>query len=108
MREASEYVTGRVPGSTLMPMTRLTAHLGELDKSRPVYVVCASGNRSAAMTDLLFASGYDAVLGHRWHDRLGPLRTAARDRCPDHPLTAPATVSAGLVRKETNMTSTPT
>jgi rhodanese-related sulfurtransferase len=25
-----------------------------------VYVVCASGNRSAAMTDLLRASGYDA------------------------------------------------
>ncbi|MEN3124050.1 rhodanese-like domain-containing protein [Janibacter sp. LM] len=60
VREASEYVAGRVPGATLMPMTRLTAHLGELDKTRPVYVVCASGNRSAAMTDLLVRSGYDA------------------------------------------------
>ena len=60
VREADEYVTGHVPGATLMPMTRLTAHLGELDKTRPLYVVCASGNRSAAMTDLLVASGYDA------------------------------------------------
>ena len=32
----------------------------DLDKARPVYVVCASGNRSAAMTDLLRGSGYDA------------------------------------------------
>lgn len=60
VREASEYVAGHVPGATLMPMTRLTAHLGDLDKTRPVYVMCASGNRSAAMTDLLVASGYDA------------------------------------------------
>lgn len=60
VREASEYVTGHVPGAALVPMTRLTAHLGELDKNRPVYVVCASGNRSAAMTDLLVAGGYDA------------------------------------------------
>lgn len=60
VRGADEHVTGHVPGATLMPMTRLTAHLGELDKTRPLYVVCASGNRSAAMTDLLVASGYDA------------------------------------------------
>jgi len=60
VREASEYVAGHVPGATLMPMTRLTAHLDKLSKTRPVYVVCASGNRSAAMTDLLVASGYDA------------------------------------------------
>jgi rhodanese-related sulfurtransferase len=59
-REASEYAAGHVPGATLVPMTRLTAHLGELDRTRPLFVVCASGNRSAAMTDLLVASGYDA------------------------------------------------
>ncbi len=60
VREPDEYVAGHVPGAALMPMTRLTAHLGELDKTRPLYVVCASGNRSGAMTDLLVASGYDA------------------------------------------------
>jgi rhodanese-related sulfurtransferase len=60
VREPGEYVAGHVPGSTLVPMGQLTSRLGELDKTRPVYVVCASGNRSAAMTDLLRASGYDA------------------------------------------------
>ena len=60
VREASEYAAGRVPGAVLMPMSRLASRMGELDKTRPVYVVCASGNRSAAMTDLLVANGFDA------------------------------------------------
>ena len=60
VREPGEYVAGHVPGSALMPMGQLASRLGELDKARPVYVVCASGNRSAAMTHLLRASGYDA------------------------------------------------
>ena len=60
VREPGEYVTGHVPGTTLIPMGQLSSRLGELDKSRPVYLVCASGNRSAAMTDLLRAAGFDA------------------------------------------------
>ena len=60
VREPGEYVTSHVPGTTLIPMGQLSSRLGELDKSRPVYLVCASGNRSAAMTDLLRAAGYDA------------------------------------------------
>ena len=60
VRELDEYASGHVPGATPVPMSRLAARLTELDKTRPVYVVCASGNRSAAMTDLLAANGYDA------------------------------------------------
>ena len=60
VREASEYVTGHVPGAKLVPMTPLSFRIGEIDKTRPVYVICASGNRSAAMTDVLVAAGYDA------------------------------------------------
>jgi rhodanese-related sulfurtransferase len=41
-------------------MGQLPSRLGELDRNRPVYVVCASGNRSAAMTDVLVANGFDA------------------------------------------------
>lgn len=81
VREASEYAAAHVPGATLMPMTRLTAHLNELDRTRPGYVVCASGNRSAAMTDLLVASGYDAysVTGGTtaWAHSGQPLETGA-------------------------------
>ncbi|UFN44054.1 rhodanese-like domain-containing protein [Nocardioides okcheonensis] len=60
VREAGEYAAGHVPGAALMPMSRLSSRVGELDKTRPVYVVCASDNRSAAMTDLLVANGYRA------------------------------------------------
>jgi rhodanese-related sulfurtransferase len=60
VREPGEYVAGHVPGATPVPMAQLPSRLADIDRSRPVYVVCASGNRSAAMTDLLVASGYDA------------------------------------------------
>lgn len=81
VREASEYVAGHVPGATLIPMGHLASRLTDLDRSRPVYVVCASGNRSAAMTDLLVASGYEAysVVGGTaaWARSGRPLETGA-------------------------------
>ena len=60
VREPSEYVNGHVPGALLMPMGQLPARVGELDQAAPVYVVCASGNRSAAMADFLAAQGFTA------------------------------------------------
>jgi rhodanese-related sulfurtransferase len=60
VREPSEYVQGHVPGAVLMPMGQLSSRMPELDRSRPVYVVCASGGRSGAMTDVLRSNGFDA------------------------------------------------
>ena len=60
VREPGEYVTGHVPGATLMPMGQLPARLGELPRGVPVYVVCASGNRSASMTSFLVRAGFEA------------------------------------------------
>jgi rhodanese-related sulfurtransferase len=42
-------------------MGQLAARLGEIDRNRPVHVVCASGNRSSAMADVLAANGFDAI-----------------------------------------------
>jgi rhodanese-related sulfurtransferase len=60
VREPGEYCAGHVPGAALVPMGQLVSRLAALDRTRPVYLVCASGNRSAAMADLLLAAGYDA------------------------------------------------
>ncbi len=60
VREPGEYLAGHVPGAMLVPMGQLPSRLHELDRNGPVHVVCASGNRSAAMTDFLRAAGFDA------------------------------------------------
>ena len=60
VREPAEYVAGHVPGAVLIPMGQLPDRLAELDREAPVYVLCASGNRSAAMTDFLRSAGFDA------------------------------------------------
>lgn len=61
VREPAEFREGHVPGATNIPMGQLTARLGEIDRNRPVHVVCASGNRSSAMADVLTANGFDAM-----------------------------------------------
>ena len=61
VREPTEFREGHLPGAVNIPMGQLTARLDEIDRARPVYVVCASGNRSSAMVDVLTAAGYEAT-----------------------------------------------
>ena len=60
VREPGEYTEAHIPGARLLPMSQLGNRLAELDRAAPVYVVCAAGGRSAAMTDLLTEAGHDA------------------------------------------------
>ncbi len=82
VREPDEFAQGHVPGARLIPMGQLTGRMSEIDRDEPVYVLCASGNRSSAMTDLLVASGYDAwsVAGgtKAWIDSGRPVEGGAR------------------------------
>lgn len=61
VRERAEYAQAHVPGAVLMPMGQLASRLDEIDRSARVHVICASGNRSRAMADLLVAAGFDAA-----------------------------------------------
>ena len=61
VREPAEYAAGHVPGARLIPMGQLTSRLEELDRRTRVHLICASGNRSGAMTDVLIARRFDAV-----------------------------------------------
>jgi rhodanese-related sulfurtransferase len=61
VREAGEYAEGHVPGVVHIPMGQLPSRIHELDADQPVYVICASGNRSAAMSEHLAAAGFQTA-----------------------------------------------
>lgn len=61
VREPDEYAKGHVPGAHLIPMRELARRISEIPKVAPVFVICASGNRSLAMADLLRSAGFDAL-----------------------------------------------
>ncbi|MFI5063599.1 MAG: rhodanese-like domain-containing protein [Streptosporangiales bacterium] len=60
VREPDEYVAGHVPGAKLIPLARLPHHAGGLSAGEPVYVICASGNRSWTAAQFLTGRGIDA------------------------------------------------
>lgn len=60
VRESGEYVAGHVPGAQLMPLGIVAARAHELPKGEPVYVICASGGRSAQAAEELSRAGVDA------------------------------------------------
>ena len=60
VREPDEYVAGHVPGARLVPLSRLAQVRDDLPRSQPVYVICASGNRSLAAADFLAQSRIQA------------------------------------------------
>ena len=60
VRESDEYVAGHVPGAKLIPLARLPYHAGGLPAGEPVYVICASGNRSRTAAQFLTGRGIDA------------------------------------------------
>ena len=60
VREPAEYADGHVSRAVPMPLGEVAARVGELPRGVPVYVICASGNRSLAAADYLVRAGVDA------------------------------------------------
>lgn len=61
VREPEEYAAARVPGARLIPLATIPGHLEQLDRARPVYLICATGGRSSNAAEWLVAQGFDAV-----------------------------------------------
>jgi rhodanese-related sulfurtransferase len=61
VRTPQEYAEVHVPGAVLVPIDELPARLPELDREQPLYLICRSGHRSAAVCEALEPLGYDAV-----------------------------------------------
>lgn len=61
VRTPEEFRQGSYPGAVNIPLQVLRQRLGEIDRSRPVVVFCASGGRSAVAAQVLTAAGYADV-----------------------------------------------
>ena len=61
VREQYEWDAVRANGAVLMPMSEFPVRHEELPKDRPIFVICASGNRSAAATAFLLRNGWTDV-----------------------------------------------
>lgn len=61
VRSVAEFARGNAPGSRNIPLSELSARLGEVPRNVPVVVCCASGTRSAMATALLKKNGFAPV-----------------------------------------------
>jgi rhodanese-related sulfurtransferase len=60
-RELYEWEAGRIEGAVHIPLNTIMAGGGsELDPSKPVAVICRTGNRSELATLMLQARGFEA------------------------------------------------
>lgn len=62
VREPDEWRDGHVPGAVLIPLGELGNRLAELDQTRPIALICRSGNRSGSATAALLQAGYTNVV----------------------------------------------
>lgn len=59
-RTVKEYSNGHVYGFVNIPVDELRSRIDEIDKNKPVYVMCQSGIRSYIATRILSNLGFDA------------------------------------------------
>ena len=77
-RTTGEFAGGHIDGFTNIPVDELRERLDELDKSKPVYVICQSGLRSYIACRILAGNGFECYNfsgGFRFYDAV------MHDRC---------------------------
>ena len=60
VRTPAEIALGRISGFVNIPLDSLRERIGELDREKPVYVICQSGLRSYVACRILAGNGFDA------------------------------------------------
>ncbi len=71
VRTAEEYQSGHIEDFRNIPVDELREHLDEIQKGKPVYVICQSGLRSYIASRILEGNGYEAYNfsgGFRFYD----------------------------------------
>ena len=77
-RTVGEYASGHIDGFLNIPVDELRERLDELDKGKPVYVICQSGLRSYIACRILHGNGFECYNfsgGFRFYDAV------MHDRC---------------------------
>ena len=77
-RTVEEFTLGHIDGFVNIPVDELRERLGELDKGKPVYVICQSGLRSYIACRILSGNGFECYNfsgGFRFYDAV------MNDRC---------------------------
>lgn len=61
VREVDEFVDVRLPGAVNLPLSELQMRMDEIDDSKPIVLVCRTGNRSAMAAQFMAANGYSEL-----------------------------------------------
>jgi rhodanese-related sulfurtransferase len=65
VREPHEWRSGHARGATHIPMAQLPASLDQLPRTAPVYLICATGNRSRNAAAFLRKQGFSRPVNVR-------------------------------------------
>jgi len=61
VREFSEFHSERIADAQLMPLSNFEKHADEIDHSKPVYLMCRSGNRAKQAAEKLARKGFTDI-----------------------------------------------
>ncbi len=61
VREFSEFNSARIAEAQLMPLSNFEKHADEIDHSKPVYLMCRSGNRAKQAAEKLAKRGFTDI-----------------------------------------------
>lgn len=77
VREPWELAIARLPGTVHIPLGEVPARLAEIDRDRPLIVMCKAGGRSLRAAQFLAARGFAQVANltggiDAWSQRIDP------------------------------------
>jgi len=61
VREFSEFKSERIADAQLMPLSNFEKHADEIDHTKPVYLMCRSGNRAKNAAEKLASRGFTDI-----------------------------------------------
>ena len=61
VRETDEFAGGHIPQAKNVPLSEFGAHVDQLDRTKPIHVICAAGGRSLNASTYLDSLGFDVI-----------------------------------------------